>query len=64
MSEIIHVADEIMNSALEKEHIKAYNSGLDTAISLAEAVLKYSAPDLLETLVCGLENSKIKKETL
>ncbi len=53
-----HTATE-MKDILEKENIEGYNAGLDTAIHLAEAVLKYSAPDLLETLVCGLENSKL-----
>lgn len=50
-----------MQDILYKERIDGYNDGIDTAIRLAEAVLKYSAPDLLETLVCGLENSKLKK---
>lgn len=50
-----------MDDILYKERVVGYNSGIDTAICLAEAVLKYSAPDLLETLVCGLENSKLKK---
>lgn len=62
MSEIIHVADEVMNSVLKNENIKAYNAGLDTAISLVTEMLKYSDdPGLLETVICGLESSKKKK---
>ncbi len=53
-----------MKDILEKENIRGYNSALDTAICLVEAVLKHSDPDLLETIVCGLENSKIKKDDL
>lgn len=49
-----------MQDILYKERTEGYNAGIDTAICLAEAVLKYSAPDLLETLVCGLESSKLK----
>lgn len=47
-----------MQDILYKERVESYNSGIDTAISLVTEVLKYDAPELLGTIVCGLENSK------
>lgn len=53
-----------MQDILYKENVRGYNAGLDTAISLVTEILKYSDdPGLLETVICGLENSK-RKETL
>ena len=42
---------------LRMDHIKRYNDGLDTAISIAKESMDR---EYNETLICALEESKIK----
>lgn len=54
-------SDPELFAIFNKERVDCYNSGLDTAINLVREGPDYESSMLgiTETLICGLENSKL-----